>query len=280
MLEKKIIYKNPTDYINDYNPKISASIINEFATAAYRYFHTLIRGRLDVLKENRNLERVLRLSDWFNRPSVIEERGTFDGLARGLTYQPEDKADQYFDKEITQYLFRDNRTKGDDLRATDIQRGRDHRLAGYVALRRYCGLSEPKNFDDLSGDISESNIKALKSLYKSVYDIDLTVGGVLEEHAPGALLGPTYLCISLIQFYNIRVGDRFFYENGENKNIAFTPAQLATIRKGSMARLICDNGINIKRMQPRAFELVSSDNKIVSCQTLQSVDLSLWKESK
>lgn len=53
-------------------------------------------------------------------------------------------------------FYRDNRTKGDDLRATDIQRGRDHRLAGYVALRRYCGLSEPKDFDDLSGDISES----------------------------------------------------------------------------------------------------------------------------
>ncbi|XP_014367783.2 peroxidase isoform X1 [Papilio machaon] len=281
MLENKIIYEDPTDYINDYNNEISAGITNEFTTAAFRYFHTLIRGRLDIVKENRNLERTLRLSDWYNRPSVIEEPDAFDGLARGLSYQPEDKADQYFDEETTQYLFRGNSTKGSDLRAIDIQRGRDHRLASYVALRRYCGLSVPKTFDDLSEYISKSNIKKLKSLYKLVDDIDLTVGGALEKHARGALMGPTYLCISLIQFYKIRTGDRFFYENGNNKNIAFTPSQLATIRKGSsLARLVCDNGINIKSMQPRAFELVSPKNKIVPCDSLPSVDLSLWKEKK
>ncbi|XP_013174180.1 PREDICTED: peroxidase-like isoform X2 [Papilio xuthus] len=279
MLKNKIIYEDPKDYINDYKADISAGVTNEFSTAAYRYFHTLIRGKLEIVKENRILQRTIRLSDWYNRPSVIEEPDAFDGLARGLSYQSEDRADQYFDAETSQYLLRGNNTKGSDLRAIDIQRGRDHRLASYVALRRFCGLSEPKTFDDLSVDISRTNIAMLKSLYKSVDDIDLTVGGSLEKHVPDALMGPTYLCISLIQFYKIRVGDRFFYENGSNMNIAFTPSQLATIRKGtSLARLICDNGINIKSMQPRAFELVSPKNKIVPCDSLPSVDLSLWKE--
>ncbi|CAG4970316.1 unnamed protein product [Parnassius apollo] len=281
MVKNKLIYPNAKGYVNDYNPNVKAGVLKEFATAAYRYFHTLIRGQIRLYKESRFLYRSIRLSDWMNKPSILEENDGYDGLAIGLSFQHQHKSDQYFDREITQYLFKGNKTFGDDLRAIDIQRARDHGVANYIDVRSYCGLSIPKEFDDLRDYMSRKNVKALKSIYKRVEDIELTVGGSLEKHVSGTLVGPTFLCILLRQFYITRVGDRYFYENGDDKEIAFTLDQLQTIRKGSsMARLFCDNGIHIKKMQAKAFELVSPWNTIVPCDQLPFVNLTLWKDTQ
>lgn len=86
----------------------------------------------------------------------------------------------------------------------------------------------------------------------------MTVGGSLESHVAGALAGPTFLCILTEQFYRTRVGDRYFFERGDDQ-IAFTREQLTEIRKASIARLFCDNGNNIEQMQPRAFLRVTGE---------------------
>lgn len=94
-------------------------------------------------------------------------------------------------------------------------------------------------------------------LYEHPDDVDLTVGASLETHVAGALAGPTFLCILTEQFYRTRVGDRFFYENGEN---GFTHSQLAEIRsKSSMARLLCKHGNHVQSMQRKAFITVSKE---------------------
>lgn len=97
----------------------------------------------------------------------------------------------------------------------------------------------------------------MRSLYTSHEDVDLTVGGSLEQHVAGALAGPTFLCILTEQFYRTRVGDRYFYEHGDQET-AFSREQLSEIRKASMARLFCDNGNNIEQMQRAAFLRVSN----------------------
>ncbi|XP_047998501.1 peroxidase-like isoform X2 [Leguminivora glycinivorella] len=280
MIKNKLIYPGVQGYVNDYNHNVDPSVLDEHATAAFRHFHTLIRGYLQLISESRKLLGAVRLSDWFNRPLILEVGHTFEDLARGLTTQPQDFSDQYWTSEITQFLFKRNNTVGGDLRATDIQRGRDHGLASYVATRAACGLPVPRTFHDMTDYISPKNVLILKHLYASPADVDVVVAGSLERNVPGALAGPTFLCILTEQFYRTRVGDRYFYENGADPVTAFTPSQLESIRHGaSMARVLCDNVDGIHIMQPKAFELIKIGNPLVPCDHLPAIDLSLWKDA-
>ncbi len=126
-----------------------------------------------------------------------------------------------FDAEIKHFLFRGNRPFGGDLRAIDIQRNRDHGLASYNDYREFCGLRRAHDWNDFLDLISPESVAHLQSLYNTIEDVDLTVGGSLEAHVEGALAGPTFLCILTEQFYRTRVGDRYFYEEGE-KEVAFS----------------------------------------------------------
>nr|CAH7728344.1 unnamed protein product [Callosobruchus chinensis] len=253
-LKNRIIYQT-ADFVNDYDDSVDPSILNEHATAAFRFFHSLIMGNLDLVTEERNSYGTLRLSDWFNRPQIIEERNNFDDLSRGLNTQPQHASDQFHTSEITQFLFRAGQQFGQDLKSFDVQRNRDHGLASYNEVRQFCGLPRASSFNDFLDVISSKNVEQLASLYESPDDVDLTVGGSLEQLVPGTLAGPTFLCILTEQFYRTRVGDRFFFENGGSTG--FTLPQLNEIRKTSISRLLCDNGNSVRAMQPRGFERIS-----------------------
>lgn len=90
----------------------------------------------------------MRLSDWFNRPGILEAGDNFDYLSRGMATQPEELTDINFDAEIKHFLFRRGRPFGSDLRAIDIQRNRDHGLASYNDFREFCGLHRAHTWED------------------------------------------------------------------------------------------------------------------------------------
>lgn len=54
----------------------------------------------------------------------------------------------------------------------------------------------------------------LKEVYAHVDDVDLYVGGYMEDLLPGTLVGPVFQCIIAEQFRRWRVGDKYFYEFG------------------------------------------------------------------
>ncbi|XP_055903864.1 peroxidase [Eupeodes corollae] len=276
MLKNRLIYKAPAgSHVNDYDPSIDPAVLNEHATAAFRYFHSQIEGRLDLISELRSVLGSLRLSDWFNRPGIIEVGDNFDSLTRGLGTQPEELTDINFDREIKHFLFRRNMPFGGDLRAIDIQRNRDHGLASYNDMREFCGLKRANSWKDFTDLIDNDVVDKMQNLYATPDDVDLTVGGSLESHVAGALAGPTFLCILTEQFFRTRVGDRYFFEGGD-RITGFTKEQLEEIRKASMARLMCDNGNHITSMQPSAFVTVSKANPIIPCEEIPAVDLSKW----
>ena len=61
-------------------------------------------------------------------------------------------------------------------------------------------------------------------LHRNVQDIDLFSAGLAEYPLPGAAVGPTFTCIIGIQFYNLKYGDRFWFEHGYQSG-SFTPGE-------------------------------------------------------
>lgn len=111
---------------------------------------------------------------------------------------------------------------GFDLISLNIWRGRDHGLAGYNTYRGLCGLPRVTSFQQLLTVMEPSVVERLAAVYRSVDDIDLYIGGLVERHLPGSMLGPVFSCIIADQFARLKEGDRFFYEHGGQPG-SFTP---------------------------------------------------------
>ncbi|XP_071443375.1 peroxidase [Hetaerina americana] len=275
-----VIYDNHGDFTDDYDEHVDPSVLDGHATGAFRYFHSLIQGYLEEITQFRQSFNAVRLSDYFNRPQIIEQDG-FDKFVRGLSTQPQHGSDRFFTAEITRYLFRAGRPFGMDLRSIDIQRGRDHALGSYNDYREVCGLPRATHFSDFLDVIDQEIVDKFAKVYDSPEDVEVNVGGFLERHVPGALAGPTFVCIMAEQFRRTRAGDRYFYEHGGFHH-SLTPDQLKSIRSASFARLLCDNGDEITEMQPQAFMQLSHSNQVVPCDRydlIPVVDLRPWQEA-
>uniref|UniRef100_A0A0K0DM71 PFL domain-containing protein n=1 Tax=Angiostrongylus cantonensis TaxID=6313 RepID=A0A0K0DM71_ANGCA len=103
--------------------------------------------------------------------------------------------------------------------------------------------------------------------------LDLYVGGIIEEPIDGSFVGPTFACIIAEQFVRLRDGDRFYYENEG----VFTPAQVAALKAVTLSSVLCETGDSMTRIVPNAFT-IDRGEKAVSCSTLKKLDLSAWKE--
>ncbi|XP_058126675.1 peroxidase-like [Anopheles ziemanni] len=284
MLDRGLLHQNANgDWIADYDLLGDPTVSNEFGTAAFRYFHNMIVGHLElshdlVTSPNKDTSGKIRLSDWLRRPSVLEVHNNRELLTRGMVTQPHDAANEHLTPEAKHYLFRNANPYGVDLKAIDIHRARDHGLAGYNDYREFCGLQRASNWSDLKDTIPAATVHRLDEWYESVDDVELVVAGSLERHAPGATVGPTFLCILLEQFRRTRTGDRFFFENGHPGG-PFGVTQLQELRKATVARLLCDNTEGLMQMQRNAFFLAADDsNPVVPCSELAEVSLEPWRE--
>ena len=182
-------------YSNRYDATVNPTILNAFAAAAFRFGHSLIPGIINVYnKAGSQLSRSFQLKDVFNKPQILRSAGMVDGLVAGLTRDRMEQFDSGFVDDVTNHLFAGDRN-GMDLVALNIQRGREHGLAGYNKYREICNLGRANSFSDLSRQMSLSRTQDLQRLYSSVDDIDLFVGIFSERPNRDAMVGPTALCI-------------------------------------------------------------------------------------
>ena len=182
----------------------------------------------------------------FFAPWRLVQEGGIDPILRGLFASNAKKniPNELINDELTEKLFSNAHAIALDLASLNIQRGRDHGLPPYLEWRKYCGLDQDiiQNWQGLSRVIfSGSILRKLRQVYGHPKNIDLWVGGLLEEPVNGARVGPTVQCLLVDQFRRIRDGDRFWYQNPST----FSPDQLAQIQMTSLARIICDNSDQI-----------------------------------
>lgn len=266
-------------YSLEYDPETDPSIINEFAGAAYR-LHSLVQSAFNFQTIDGQLIQQFKLRHIFNNPASLYREGNYDGCIHSMINEPSQSLDNHFSEEITNHLFQDtNSSFGMDLVTINIQRGRDHGLPGYNFFRQACGLPKIQSFRQLDTVMIEGAGAIFSQLYAHVDDIDLFIAGNYEKKLKDAMVGPVFACIIGEQFRRLRVGDRYWYENGNHAG-AFTPNQLLEIKQASLARIICDNSDNIDRTQPLTFLRPSEWNPKVPCETLPWVDLRHWQTSR
>ncbi|XP_012141528.2 salivary peroxidase/catechol oxidase isoform X2 [Megachile rotundata] len=278
---RAIALNEGSNYSHHYNSADDPAVSNEVATAALKFMTSLMQGKIRLTDNARMVNQTLSLAEYFFKPSVIESDEVFDGLLRGMATQTSQKMDVSVIAEITSKLYAgDPDSLGLDGISLDIQRGRDHGLPGYNQYRKYCGLQPAKNFDDFLDHIPLEMIKKLRNVYAHPDDVDLLIGGMAERPMEDALLGPTFHCLIFEQFARTHRTDRYFYDSVYQPH-PFTPVQLAEIRNATLARIFCDNGNNVTKMQPNVFIRPQSGNKLRSCtdfEAIPSVDLFAWAE--
>jgi len=244
MSDYKISLSSDHDKQTEYDDNIDPSITNSFATAAYRFGHSMIQGLIKMLStSNYNQENEFQLRDhYFNMENYLYNAGEgMEQLLAGLIDQPAQDMDRFVTEEATNFLFPEQGNNfGSDLVARNIQRGRDHGLPGYNKWRKECGMKEIKSMNERPKEISSSNWAMISSLYSSPHDIDLFVAGLAEEKVSGALTGKTFNCIKARQFAALKTGDRFFFTHKRQAG-SFTTSQLREIRRRRLRDVICDN---------------------------------------
>ncbi|KAL1234331.1 Peroxidasin [Trichinella spiralis] len=213
-----------------YNQAVDSTISNAFATAAFRFGHTLIQPILIRLDENFRPHSAghLPLEEAFFAPERLLNEGGIDPILRGMFSTPAKlpTTGQYLNNILTEQLFNKAHDVALDLAALNIQRGRDHALP--ATLYRISQLGESCKF---CMDIRETWIFGLEVSWKNCY----------------LVLGPD---------------------------------QLYEIKKTTLARILCDSGDEIDRVQRDIFKNIGSTNPehYTRCEHLPNINLNMWQE--
>ena len=220
-----------------YDPQTNPGIANEFSTAAYRFGHSAVGNDVEFFDNNGNeIAEELSFAEAFFNPSVVENFG-IEPILKYLASDNMQEIDTKVVASLRDFLFGQPGQGGLDLAALNIQRGRDNGLASYNDTRVAIGLSAATSFADITQDTALQ--EALASVYESVDQVDLWVGGLAEPHLRGSSMGATFTTIIVDQFQRLRDGDRFFYLN------QFSGRELRAIQTTSLAEIIAQNTTTI-----------------------------------
>ncbi|KAM4699533.1 eosinophil peroxidase-like [Discoglossus pictus] len=261
-----------------YNESVDPRVANVF-TVVFRMGHTLIQPFIYRLADRyRPLEpepQVPLHQTFFNSWRVVQEGG-IDPLLRGLMANRAklNRQNQLVVDELRERLFQLTKRIGLDLPALNLQRGREHALPGYNAWRRFCGMSQPRNLNELTQVLQNRELaQKFINLYGTPANIDIWVGGVAEPLVQGGRIGRLLTCLIGNQLKRARDGDRFYYEQSS----VFTAEQRRSIERMTLARVICDN-TRITEVPRDVFRGNQYPRDFLSCSRIPQLDLTPWRQ--
>lgn len=239
-----LLGRGAIDTYDGYDSNVNPGISNEFATAAFRFGHSLLGDDVGFLDNNGLPVRdEVSLAEAFFNASLVKENG-IDSALKYLASDPSMEVDTEVVEGVRNFLFGPPGAGGLDLASLNIQRGRDHGLADYNDTRKAIGLPRVTSFAEITSDkVLQAKLKAL---YGSVDDIDLWVGGLAEDHVRGSSVGETFQTIIVDQFERLRDGDRYWYQT------QFSGRQLAQLQKTSLSDVI-ERNTDLTSIQKNAF---------------------------
>ena len=196
VLGEKNLGKNKLSRSSDYVDNENPGMTNEFATASYRFGHSMIQGLIKTFfTDNSGQEGEYFLSEnFFNIDTYLQY---MDNIIMGLITQPAQAPDKEITSETTNLLFpEEGASFGTDLAARNIQRARDHGIPGFCC---YYQLYDDPNHDCNEGwnrrydDISQENWDLLQTIYETPNDIDLFTGALAQASYNGGLSGKVFM---------------------------------------------------------------------------------------
>merc|ERR1719233_1886773 len=261
-----------------YNPSDVPDISNEFATAAFRFGHSLIPNSFNLApRPVRTKSMSCPVKDTFSQFEEFNIGSDLSGKAwqnmvRGIIEQESPRMDASINKAVLNFLSCGEDCEipggfGQDLAARNIQRGRDHGLQPYTKYRVKCNLTDLTDWATRPEEIGEIDWNNMKKVYTNVADIDLFVGGIAEISNDG-LVGSTFGCLIGDQFRNLKSGDRFFFTH------RLPSKAKESIRQRTLGDIICDN-TDATESRKRVMEMgVSSPpNDVIICSKTRRIDL-------
>ena len=261
-----------------YDESIDPSHVNSFATAAYRFGHSMVQG-LHALCHPETIKQsgqYLLANNYFNLTLYEADNGSgMEHILTGLIIQSSQAFDRIFTEEVTNKLFANAASDpgiGHDLVSRNIQRGRDHGLPSYSAFYQHFNESADGKmdcWDKKPEGIDQSNWNLLKEIYIHPHHIDLFVGGLAENQSNGGLTGPTFQHIMAITFQRLKFGDRFFFAHRGNMNFD----EHKQIMARTLGDIICDN-TNIKKVPENVFR---TGGDLISCSERQALEVNKFQ---
>jgi hypothetical protein len=220
-----------------YQPRVDPTVATEFSSAAFRVGHTLLSPMLQLGDTGQQLA----LRDAFSDPDFLaNDPDNVGRLLLGLCRQPCQEIDARVIDDVRNFLLLPAPFPlGLDLAAINMQRGREHGIPPYNEVRMAFGLPPVKSFAEISSDVSVQ--QQLQNAYGTVEAVDAWVGGIAEDHLPGAQVGPLVMRVLFNQFRRTRDGDRFFFSRDPDLKqlLVRRVIDLDSITLGKLIRLNC-----------------------------------------
>lgn len=201
--------KNGIPPYRGYNNTVDPTLDIFFSTVAFRFGHSMIPDKLNILtrRDKPHPRNGIELHQTFFNPHFVREVGV-EALLLGASHQIAERVDTNVVNSLQNELFK-TLTKGIDLISLNIQRGRDLAIPSYNDARELYGLKRYTSFEQITTD--KVAVRAMKSVYNSLNDIDAFVGAIAEQHVDDSELGSLLHAAVKEQFTRLRDGDRFYY---------------------------------------------------------------------